>query len=236
MLVTESAELAHRVKIMRLHGHRPRRVGPLYPGPAPVEVRCRGAGVQVQPDDLASAIGRVQLDGQGAIVQAHRHCPPIPGGPSAACRSVDAIGRREPRLAPFHRAPPRGGAHNRQGPLHGGAVRARDRGVSPLHFASPDELLPRPLRALTRDFPAARDASLRCMSLPLSASLSDVDAERVITAVTEIGRASSDRGAAAVLSPSAVRRRAAPRLSRQLLRSFSSSSICRRCPGPRSLS
>jgi dTDP-4-amino-4,6-dideoxygalactose transaminase len=37
------------------------------------------------------------------------------------------------------------------------------------------------------DFPAARDASGCCMSLPLSASLRDADVERVITAVSDIG-------------------------------------------------
>ncbi len=39
------------------------------------------------------------------------------------------------------------------------------------------------------DFPVALESSRACISLPLSASLSDGDVERVIGAVTELGGA-----------------------------------------------
>jgi dTDP-4-amino-4,6-dideoxygalactose transaminase len=188
MLVTESDELARRVKIMRLHGID-RDVWDRYTRPGSGwKYDIVAPGYKYNLTDLASAIGRVQLRRAEELLQRRT---------VIARRYLSAL-----RGLPFLSMPPEAESHA----WHLFIVRLREEALTIDRDRFMEELSARGIGASVHfislhqmsyyrdryglspdDFPAARDASRCCMSLPLSASLSDRDAERVIEAVTEIG-------------------------------------------------
>jgi dTDP-4-amino-4,6-dideoxygalactose transaminase len=188
MAVTDSDQLARRIRVMRLHGID-RDVWNRYSTPgAPWKYDIVAPGYKYNMTDLAAAIGRVQLRKAQAFLELRR---------AAARRYLAAFSGLD-----FLRVPPSSDDHA----WHLFIVRLelrklsidRDRfieelqkrgiGVSvhfiPLHLMSyyRDRYSLKP-----EDFPEALAAYRSCISLPLSASLAAEEVERVIAAVAEVG-------------------------------------------------
>jgi dTDP-4-amino-4,6-dideoxygalactose transaminase len=190
MLVTANDEVARRVRVMRLHGID-RDIWNRYKDPAASwRYDVVAPGYKYNLTDLAAAIGRAQLrkawdflERRRAIVRRYaaaldgRDWVETPAWSDVHAWHLFIIRLRLPRLAI---------ARDR----FIQELQARGIGVS-VHFI--------PLHLMTyyreryghapEDFPAALDSFQRCISLPLSPSLTDGEVERVIEAVTEIGQA-----------------------------------------------
>ena len=188
MAVTDRDELARRMRVMRLHGID-RDVWKRYTDPgATWKYDVVAPGYKYNLTDLAAAIGRVQLQKADALLLQRR---------AIALRYTSAF-----RGLDFLQVPPQSDNHA----WHLFIIRIkeaklsidRDRfieelgrrgiGVSvhfiPLHLMSyyRDKYSLKP-----EDFPAALQSFRACISLPLSASLTEPEIERVISAVVEVG-------------------------------------------------
>lgn len=188
MAVTDRDELARRIRVMRLHGID-RDVWKRYTDPgAAWRYDVVAPGYKYNLTDLAAAIGRVQLRKADALLLKRREI---------ALKYLAAFSGLD-----FLQVPPQSDNHA----WHLFIIRIkeakltidRDRfieeldrrgiGVSvhfiPLHLMSyyRDRYSLAP-----EDFPAALQSFRSCISLPLSASLTEPEIERVISAVAEVG-------------------------------------------------
>jgi dTDP-4-amino-4,6-dideoxygalactose transaminase len=188
MAVTDRDELARRIRLMRLHGID-RDVWNRYTTPgASWKYDVVAPGYKYNLTDLAAAIGRVQLRKAESFLQRRRNI---------AQRYIAAFSGLD-----FLTVPPRADNHawhlfiirirktaltiDRDGFIE--ELQKRGIGVSvhfiPLHIMSyyRDRYSLKP-----DDFPAALESYSSCVSLPLCASLTDEEVERVVGAVVEIG-------------------------------------------------
>ncbi len=191
MVVTDRDEVARRIRIMRLHGID-RDVWKRYtnPGVSAWRYDVVAPGYKYNLTDIASAIGRVQLRRAAEFLEKRT---------AAAVRYLAAFRGLDFLALPQH--PPNHAWHLFIVRLQEGKLSlSRDRFLEELaargigasvHFIS--------LHLMTyyrdryglkpEDYPVAADCSRTCMSLPLSAGLTDEEIERVITAVIDIGAA-----------------------------------------------
>jgi len=190
MVVTDREEVAKRIRVMRLHGID-RDVWNRYSTPGSGwKYDVVAPGYKYNLTDLAAAIGRVQLRRAAGFLERRA---------AVARRYFAAFSGLD-----FLRLPPRAENHA----WHLFIVRideekltiTRDRFIEELaargigasvHFISLHLMTyyRDRYRLKPSDFPAARDASRTCVSLPLSAGITGEEIERVISAVAEIGSA-----------------------------------------------
>jgi dTDP-4-amino-4,6-dideoxygalactose transaminase len=188
MVATDKDALAQRIRIMRLHGID-RDVWKRYTVPgASWKYDVVAPGYKYNLTDLAAAIGRVQLQKAEAMLLQRRT---IAQKYIAAFRGLD-----------FLQVPPQADNHawhlfiirineakltiDRDAFIE--ELEKRGIGVSvhfiPLHLMSyyRDKYSLKP-----EDFPAALQTFRSCISIPMSASLTEPEVERVISAVAEVG-------------------------------------------------
>jgi dTDP-4-amino-4,6-dideoxygalactose transaminase len=190
MVATDRDELAARIRVMRLHGID-REVWNRYTAPgASWKYDVVAAGYKYNLTDIAAAIGRVQLRKAQAFLSRRKEI---------ARRYIGALSSLD-----FVSLPPWTEDHA----WHLFIIRVNEKKLGLTRDQFFDEMQKRgigvsvhfiPLHMMTyyrdryglkpEDFPAAREAFLECVSLPLSASLSEEEVERVIAAVAEIGNA-----------------------------------------------
>jgi dTDP-4-amino-4,6-dideoxygalactose transaminase len=191
MAVTDREELARRLRVMRLHGID-RDVWNRYAAPgASWKYDIVAPGYKYNLTDLAAAIGRVQLRKAASFLERRR---------SVVRRYLAAFSGLD-----FLRLPPSADEHA----WHLFIIRLRPEKLSLDRDAFIEELQKRgigvsvhfiPLHLMSYykaryslkpdDFPASLEAYRSCISLPLSASLTDDDVDRVIAAVAEVGESS----------------------------------------------
>ncbi len=188
MVVTDRDEVAERIRIMRLHGID-REVWNRYTEPgASWRYDVVAPGYKYNLTDIAAAIGRVQLGRAQEFLQRRRE---IVARYMTALSGLDFL--RLPVLVEAHawhlfivRVQKDRLSIDRDGFI--AELQKRGIGVS-VHFI--------PLHTMTyyreryrlkpEDFPVSMRCFQSSISLPLSASLTDDDVERVIRAVSEIG-------------------------------------------------
>jgi dTDP-4-amino-4,6-dideoxygalactose transaminase len=189
MLVTDRDDVARRARVMRLHGID-RDVWNRYTQPgAGWKYDVVAPGFKYNLTDIASAIGRVQLRRAGSLLERRTNL---------ARRYLAGLGGLD-----FLTLPAAVGNHG----WHLFIVRVRedvlavdrDRFIEELHargIGASVHFISLHLMTYYRkryglapgDFPVALESSRTCMSLPLSASLSDEEADRVIDAVADVGK------------------------------------------------
>ncbi len=190
MVVTDRDELAQRIRVMRLHGID-REVWNRYTeAGASWKYDVVAPGYKYNLTDIAAAIGRVQLRKADSFLERRRA---IARRYMTALNGLDFLSL--PVWAEEHawhlfivRVKPGKLSVDRDGFIE--ELQRRRIGVS-VHFI--------PLHTMSyyreryslkpKDFPVALECFQSAVSLPLSASLSDEDVERVIAAVAEIGAA-----------------------------------------------
>ncbi len=166
MVATDRDDVARRIRVMRLHGIDRDIWNRYTSGSASWKYDVVAPGYKYNLTDIASAIGRVQLDpGRGPPREAQGHRRALPGGIPRAGQPPPAPRPRGARVAPVHRAPPRRCPRLRQGHVHRGAAAAGDRHLRALHPPAPHDLLqgklrPRPRGLSRRDgvLPGLRSA------------------------------------------------------------------------------
>jgi len=188
MVATDRDEVAARIRIMRLHGID-RDVWNRYTVPeASWKYDVVAAGYKYNLTDIAAAIGRVQLKKAEAFLTRRK---------AIARRYIAAFSALDFLSLP---------AWSENHAWHLFIVRIREKRLSLTRDQCIEELQKKgigvsvhfiPLHTMTYyreryglkpdDFPAAVECYRACISLPLSASLSDDDVDRVIGAVTELG-------------------------------------------------
>jgi dTDP-4-amino-4,6-dideoxygalactose transaminase len=188
MVVTDRDEIAQRIRIMRLHGID-RDVWNRYTNPgAGWKYDVVAPGYKYNLTDLASAIGRVQLRRATEFLKKRT---------AAAARYLSAFHGLD-----FLAMPPSADSHA----WHLFIVRVKEQRLTITRDRFLEELRVRGIGASVHfislhlmtyyrdryglkpeDFPAALECSRTCISLPLSAGLSDDEIERVIAAVIDIG-------------------------------------------------
>jgi dTDP-4-amino-4,6-dideoxygalactose transaminase len=189
MVATDRDEVAARIRIMRLHGID-RDVWKRYTNPGAQGWRYDvvAPGYKYNLTDLASAIGRVQLRRAQEFLRKRT---------AAAARYIAAFSGLD-----FLTMPPSAESHA----WHLFIVRVREEKLSITRDRFLEELAARGIGASVHfislhlmtyyreryglkpeDFPAALACSSTCISLPLSAGLTDEEIERVIAAVVDIG-------------------------------------------------
>jgi dTDP-4-amino-4,6-dideoxygalactose transaminase len=188
MVATDRDEVAARIRIMRLHGID-RDVWNRYTEPgAGWKYDVVAAGYKYNLTDIAAAIGRVQLKKAEAFLGKRK---------AIARRYIGALSALD-----FLSLPAWSGAHA----WHLFIIRIRENKLSLTRDECMEELRKKgigvsmhfiPLHTMTyyrdryglkpADFPAAFECSQSCISIPMSASLTDDDVERVISAVAELG-------------------------------------------------
>jgi dTDP-4-amino-4,6-dideoxygalactose transaminase len=188
MVVTDRDELARRIRVMRLHGID-RDVWKRYTDPgATWRYDVVAPGYKYNLTDLAAAIGRVQLKKVETLLLQRRN---VARRYLAAFRGLD-----------FLQVPPQSENHA----WHLFIIRINEAKLSIDRDAFIEELgkkgigvsvhfIPLHLMSYYRDkyslkpddFPAALQCFRSCISLPLSASLTEQEVERVISAVVEVG-------------------------------------------------
>jgi dTDP-4-amino-4,6-dideoxygalactose transaminase len=188
MVVTDKDALARRIRVMRLHGID-RDVWKRYTDPAASwKYDVVAPGYKYNLTDMAAAIGRVQLQKAEAMLFQRRA---IAHKYVAAFRGLD-----------FLECPPQSDNHA----WHLFIIRINEARLTIDRDAFIDELGKRgigvsvhfiPLHLMSyyrnkyslkpEDFPAALRTFRACISLPMSASLTEPEVERVISAVAEIG-------------------------------------------------
>jgi len=191
MVATDRDEVAARIRIMRLHGID-REVWNRYTEPgASWKYDVVAAGYKYNMTDIAAAIGRVQLRKAESFLSRRK---------AIARRYIAAFSALD-----FLTLPTWTDNHA----WHLFIVRIREKKLAITRDQCIEELQKKgigvsvhfiPLHTMKYyreryglkpdDFPAAMECSRACISLPLSASLSDDDVERVIGAVAELGDAS----------------------------------------------
>jgi dTDP-4-amino-4,6-dideoxygalactose transaminase len=188
MVVTDRDEVAARIRIMRLHGID-REIWNRYTEPgASWKYDVVAAGYKYNMTDLAAAIGRVQLKKADAFLARRK---------AIARRYIGAFSALDflslPQWTENHA-------------WHLFIVRIRDKKLRLSRDECIEELQRKRIGASVHfialhmmtyyreryglkpdDFPAALESSRAAISLPLSASLTDDDVDRVIGAVTELG-------------------------------------------------
>jgi dTDP-4-amino-4,6-dideoxygalactose transaminase len=188
MVVTDRDELAKRIKVMRLHGID-RDIWNRYTEPgASWRYDVVAPGYKYNLTDIASAIGRVQLRRAQELLERRKE---IVARYAAAFRGLDFLRLPLPSDAhAWHLYIVRVRTQRLSIDRDGFVVELQKRGIGvSVHFI--------PLHTMTyyrdkyglrpEDFPVAQKCFQSSISLPLSASLTDDDVERVISAVTEIG-------------------------------------------------
>jgi dTDP-4-amino-4,6-dideoxygalactose transaminase len=190
MVVTNRDEVARRIRIMRLHGID-REVWNRYTQPgASWKYDVVAPGYKYNLTDLAAAIGRVQLRKADSFLARRRA---IARRYMTVLNGLDFLSL--PVWAEEHawhlfivRVRPGTLSIERDGFVE--ELQRRGIGVSvhfiPLHMMS---YYRERYSLKPGDFPVALECFQSSVSLPLSASLSDEDVERVIAAVVEIGAA-----------------------------------------------
>lgn len=188
MVVTDRDELARRIRVMRLHGID-RDVWKRYTDKgASWRYDVVAPGYKYNLTDLAAAIGRVQLQKAEALLLQRR---------AIALKYMAAFGGLD-----FLQAPPQSDNHA----WHLFIIRIKEKKLSIDRDGFIEELVKRgigvsvhfiPLHLMSYyrdkyslkpdDFPAALQCFRACISLPLSASLTEQEVERVISAVVEVG-------------------------------------------------
>jgi dTDP-4-amino-4,6-dideoxygalactose transaminase len=188
MVVTDKDEVAQRIRVMRLHGID-RQVWKRYTEPgAPWKYDVVAPGYKYNLTDLAAAIGRVQLTRAESLLRQRR---------AIARRYIAAFGGLD-----FLTVPPQAENHA----WHLFIIRIREERLSIDRDGFIEELQKRaigvsvhfiPLHLMTyyrdryslkpEDYPAALKCFRACISLPMSASLTEDEVERVIGAVKEVG-------------------------------------------------
>ena len=188
MVATDSDEIARRIRVMRLHGID-RDIWDRYTSAgASWKYDVVAPGYKYNLTDIAAAMGRVQLKKAERFMERRR---------SLARRYIDAFAELG-----FLTLPPDSLEHG----WHLFIVRINEEALSIGRDAFIEELRRRgigasvhfiPLHLMTyyretygfrpEDFPVSLACSGTCISLPLSASLSDADAGRVMEAVVDIG-------------------------------------------------
>ena len=191
MVATDRDEVAARIRIMRLHGID-REVWNRYTEPgASWKYDVVAAGYKYNMTDIAAAIGRVQLRKAESFLSRRK---------AIARRYIAAFSALDFLTLP---------TWTENHAWHLFIVRIREKKLSITRDQCIEELQKKgigvsvhfiPLHTMKYyreryglkpdDFPAAMECSRACISLPLSASLSDDDVERVIGAVAEVGDAS----------------------------------------------
>jgi dTDP-4-amino-4,6-dideoxygalactose transaminase len=188
MVVTDRDEVAARIRIMRLHGID-RDIWNRYTEPgASWKYDVVAAGYKYNMTDLAAAIGRVQLKKADAFLSRRK---------SIARRYIGAFGALDFLSLP---------SWTENHAWHLFIIRIRDKKLRLSRDECIEELQRKRIGASVHfialhmmtyyreryglkpdDFPAALESSRAAISLPLSASLTDDDVDRVIGAVTELG-------------------------------------------------
>ena len=191
MVATDRDEVAARIRIMRLHGID-REVWNRYTEPgASWKYDVVAAGYKYNMTDIAAAIGRVQLRKAESFLSRRK---------AIARRYIAAFSALDFLTLP---------TWTENHAWHLFIVRIREKKLAITRDQCIEELQKKgigvsvhfiPLHTMKYyreryglkpdDFPAAMECSRACISLPLSASLSDDDVERVIGAVAEVGDAS----------------------------------------------
>ena len=188
MVATDRDEVAARIRIMRLHGID-REVWNRYTSPgAGWKYDVVAAGYKYNMTDIAAAIGRVQLKKAEAFLARRK---------AIVRRYITAFSALDFLALP---------AWTENHAWHLFIVRIRDKKLALTRDQCIEELQKKgigvsvhfiPLHTMKyyreryglkpEDFPAAVECYDASMSLPLSASLTDDDVERVIGAVAELG-------------------------------------------------
>lgn len=188
MVVTDRDDVARRIRVMRLHGID-REVWKRYKEPgAPWKYDVVAPGYKYNLTDLAAAIGRVQLTKAESLLRQRRA---IARTYIAAFSGLD-----------FLNVPPQSENHA----WHLFIIRINEERLSIDRDRFIEELQKKgigvsvhfiPLHLMTyyrdryslkpEDFPAALQCFRTCISLPLSASLTGEEVQRVIKAVEEVG-------------------------------------------------
>jgi dTDP-4-amino-4,6-dideoxygalactose transaminase len=188
MVATDRDEVAARIRIMRLHGID-RDVWNRYTAPeASWKYDVVVAGYKYNMTDIAAAIGRVQLRKAEAFLERRK---------AIARRYIAAFSALDFLSLP-------GWSENHAWHLF--IIRVKEKKLALTRDQSIDELQKKgigvsvhfiPLHTMKYyrekyglkpdDYPAAMECYRACISIPLSASLSDDDVDRVISAVTELG-------------------------------------------------
>ncbi|MGA2642361.1 MAG: DegT/DnrJ/EryC1/StrS aminotransferase family protein [Spirochaetia bacterium] len=188
MVATDRDEVAARIRIMRLHGID-RDVWNRYTAPeASWKYDVVAAGYKYNMTDIAAAIGRVQLRKAEAFLERRK---------AIARRYIAAFSALDFLSLP-------GWSENHAWHLF--IIRVKEKKLALTRDQSIDELQKKgigvsvhfiPLHTMKYyrekyglkpdDYPAAMECYRACISIPLSASLSDDDVDRVISAVTELG-------------------------------------------------
>ncbi|MGA2381605.1 MAG: DegT/DnrJ/EryC1/StrS aminotransferase family protein [Spirochaetia bacterium] len=191
MVATDRDDVAARIRIMRLHGID-REVWNRYTEPgASWKYDVVAAGYKYNMTDIAAAIGRVQLRKAESFLSRRK---------AIARRYIAAFSALDFLTLP---------TWTENHAWHLFIVRIREKKLAITRDQCIEELQKKgigvsvhfiPLHTMKYyreryglkpdDFPAAMECSRACISLPLSASLSDDDVERVIGAVAELGDAS----------------------------------------------
>ncbi|MGA2976276.1 MAG: DegT/DnrJ/EryC1/StrS aminotransferase family protein [Spirochaetia bacterium] len=188
MVVTDRDDVAKRIRVMRLHGID-REIWNRYTEPgASWKYDVVAPGYKYNLSDLASAIGRVQLQKAESFLQKRK---------AVARRYIMAFGGLD-----FLNVP----SWTEDHAWHLFIARLRPEKLSITRDAFIEEMQNRgigvsvhfiPLHTMTYyrdryglkpdDFPVSYECFKRCISLPIPASLTDDEVERVIAAVAEIG-------------------------------------------------
>jgi dTDP-4-amino-4,6-dideoxygalactose transaminase len=188
MVATDRDEVAQRIRVMRLHGID-RDVWNRYKGPgASWKYDVVAPGYKYNLTDIAAAIGRVQLTRANAFLERRRE---IARRYIAAFSGLDFL--QLPRDAKDHawqlfivRLKDKKLAIDRDRFIE--ELQRRGIGVS-VHFISLHLMSYYRDRYSLKpgDFPVALECTRSCISLPMSAALTEEEVERVISAVVEIG-------------------------------------------------
>ncbi len=188
MVVTDRDEVAARIRIMRLHGFD-REAWNRYTAPgASWKYDIVAPGYKYNLTDLAAAIGRVQLRKAGAFLQRRKEIVrrymgalngldflTLPAWEENHAWHLFIVRIRQKRFALtrdecIETLQKKGiGCSVHYIPLHTMSYYRKRYGLKP------------------EDFPAALECFQASISIPLSASLSDEEVERVISAVAELG-------------------------------------------------
>jgi dTDP-4-amino-4,6-dideoxygalactose transaminase len=189
MVVTDRDEVARRVRVMRLHGID-RDVWNRYKEPgASWKYDVVAPGYKYNLTDIAAAIGRVQLAKANDFLERRRQ---IARRYIAAFSGLDFLSL--PRDAKDHawqlfiiRLKEKKLSIGRDRFIE--ELQRRGIGVS-VHFIALHLMSYYRDRYTLKpgDFPAALECSRSCISLPISASLTEDETERVISAVVETGK------------------------------------------------
>lgn len=189
MVVTDSEEVARRIRVMRLHGIDRDIWNRYTSGSASWRYDVVAPGFKYNLTDLAAAIGRVQLSRAVALRESRRRI---------AERYLAALAPLGSLLLPPGR---------QEQAWHLFIVRLREGALAIDRDAFIEELRQRgigasvhfiPLHLMTyyretyglapRDFPRALECFESCLSLPLYPSMTGAEVDRVIAAVTAICR------------------------------------------------